>query len=66
MTRQALTKHLAVLERANLTTVWHGHEKLHYLNPIPMQQMSDRWISKYERARLPGRFEVATGKRVAR
>jgi DNA-binding transcriptional ArsR family regulator len=53
MTRQAVTKHLAVLEWANLvTTVWRGREKLHYLNPVPIQQIADRWISKYERARL--------------
>ena len=53
MTRQAVTKHLAVLERANLvTTVWRGREKLHYLNPVPIQEIADRWISKYERSRL--------------
>ena len=53
MTRQAVTKHLALLERANLVaTVWHGREKLHYLNPIPIQEIADRWISKYERSRL--------------
>ena len=53
MTRQAVTKHLRVLERSNLvTTEWRGREKLHYLNPVPIQQIADRWISKYERARL--------------
>ena len=53
MTRQAVTKHLALLERANLVaTLWHGREKLHYLNPIPIQEIADRWISKYERSRL--------------
>jgi len=53
MTRQAVTKHLAVLERANLVnTAWRGREKLHYLNPVPIQQIADRWVAKFERARL--------------
>jgi DNA-binding transcriptional ArsR family regulator len=48
MTRQAVTKHLALLEVANLiTTVWHGREKLHYLNPVPLHEIYERWISKY-------------------
>jgi DNA-binding transcriptional ArsR family regulator len=50
MTRQAVTKHLAILEAANLVaTVWRGREKLHYVNPVPIQEIHDRWISKYER-----------------
>jgi DNA-binding transcriptional ArsR family regulator len=53
MTRQAVTKHLTVLERANLVvTVWHGREKLHYLNPAPIQEIYDRWLSKYEHHQL--------------
>jgi len=53
MTRQAVTKHLVLLERANLvSTVWQGREKLHYLNPVPIQGIADRWISKYEHSRL--------------
>jgi DNA-binding transcriptional ArsR family regulator len=53
MTRQAVTKHLAVLENANLVaTVRRGREKLHYLNPVPIHEIGERWISKYERARL--------------
>lgn len=53
MTRQAVTKHLAVLERANLVaSVRRGREKLHYLNPVPIHEIGDRWISKYERGRL--------------
>lgn len=53
MTRQAVTKHLAILERANLvTTLWRGREKLHFLNPIPILEIADRWIRKYERGRL--------------
>ena len=53
MTRQAVTKHLAILEAANLVaTVWRGREKLHFLNPVPIYEVSERWISKYERGRL--------------
>jgi DNA-binding transcriptional ArsR family regulator len=53
MTRQAVTKHLAVLEAVNLVaTVRRGREKLHYLNPVPIQEIYDRWIGKYERHRV--------------
>src|SRR5262249_31649218 len=53
MTRQAVTKHLVVLEEANLVAVlWRGREKLHYLNPVPIQEIADRWIGKFERGRL--------------
>src|ERR687887_1566198 len=53
MTRQAVTKHLVLLEEANLVaTVWRGREKLHYLNPVPLHEISERWIAKYERPRL--------------
>jgi DNA-binding transcriptional ArsR family regulator len=53
MTRQAVTKHLAVLEEANLVaTLKRGREKLHYLNPVPIHEIADRWIGKYERSRL--------------
>lgn len=53
MTRQAVSKHLAVLEAANLVaTVWRGREKLHYLNPVPIHEIGERWIGKFERARL--------------
>jgi DNA-binding transcriptional ArsR family regulator len=53
MTRQAVTQHLALLEEANLVvTVWHGREKLHYLNPAPLQEIHKRWLDKYERHRL--------------
>jgi DNA-binding transcriptional ArsR family regulator len=53
MTRQAVTKHLAVLEAANLVvTVWRGREKLHYLNPVPINEIYERWIGKYERHRV--------------
>lgn len=53
MSRQAVTKHLSVLEAARLiTTVKHGREKLHYLNPVPIHEVADRWIGRYERGRL--------------
>ena len=53
MTRQAAAKHLALLEEAKLVVIiWHGREKLHYLNPVPIQQIYERWIGKYERHRL--------------
>jgi DNA-binding transcriptional ArsR family regulator len=53
MTRQAVTKHLAILEEANLvTTVRKGREKEHYLNPVPINEIADRWIGKFERGRL--------------
>lgn len=53
MSRQAVTKHLAILEAANLVaTVKHGREKLHYLNPVPIHQIGERWIRKFEHDRL--------------
>jgi DNA-binding transcriptional ArsR family regulator len=53
MTRQAVTKHLAMLEEANLVVVlWRGREKLHYLNPVPIHDIAERWIGKFERDRL--------------
>jgi DNA-binding transcriptional ArsR family regulator len=53
MTRQAVSKHLAVLEEANLVaTLRRGREKLHYLNPVPIHEIAARWIGKFERPRL--------------
>ena len=53
MARQSVTQHLAVLEAANLvSTVWQGRTKLHYLNPVPLHEIQDRWIDKFERPRL--------------
>jgi DNA-binding transcriptional ArsR family regulator len=53
MTRQAVTQHLAVLEAANLVaTLRRGREKLHFLNPVPLQEIHERWISKFEKPRL--------------
>jgi DNA-binding transcriptional ArsR family regulator/uncharacterized protein YndB with AHSA1/START domain len=52
MARQSVSKHLAVLEAANLvTTNWRGREKLHYLNAVPINAIADRWINQYDRAR---------------
>jgi DNA-binding transcriptional ArsR family regulator len=59
MTRQAVSKHLAILEGANLVaTVWRGREKLHYLNPVPIHDIADRWIGKFERSRLQALSEL--------
>jgi predicted transcriptional regulator len=53
MTRQAVSKHLAILEHANLvSTQRHGREKRHFLNPVPIHEIAQRWISKFERPRL--------------
>ncbi|MED7928530.1 metalloregulator ArsR/SmtB family transcription factor [Nonomuraea sp. LP-02] len=53
MARQSVSKHLAVLEAANLvTTVWRGREKLHYLNAAPISEIAERWISRYDQARV--------------
>ena len=61
MTRQAVTQHLTVLERANLVaTVWRGREKLHFLNPVPLQEIYQRWIRKFERSRLHALHELKT------
>jgi DNA-binding transcriptional ArsR family regulator len=59
MTRQAVSKHLAILEGANLVAVvWRGREKLHYLNPVPIHDIADRWIGKFERSRLQALGEL--------
>ena len=59
MTRQAGTQHLAVLEAANLvSSVRRGREKLHYLNPVPLHEMQERWIDKFERPHLRVLSEV--------
>ena len=53
MTRQAVSKHLGLLEEANLVaTVKRGREKLHYLNPLPIHEIAERWIGKFESQRL--------------
>jgi DNA-binding transcriptional ArsR family regulator len=53
MSRQAVSKHLAVLEGANLVAVRRrGREKLHFLNPVPINDIAERWIGRFERGRL--------------
>ncbi len=59
MTRQAVTQHLERLEDANLVaTKWRGREKLHFLNPVPIHQIAERWIGKFERQRLDMLHEI--------
>jgi DNA-binding transcriptional ArsR family regulator len=59
MTRQAVAKHLKVLEEASLVvSIWRGREKLHYLNPVPIHEIAERWIGKFERGRLRALAEL--------
>lgn len=59
MSRQAVAKHLRILEQANLlVTLWRGREKLHYLNPVPIRDIQERWISKYAQSRLDALTEL--------
>ena len=53
MARQSVSQHLEVLEAANLISVeWQGREKWHYVNPVPIHEIYERWIRKYEEQRL--------------
>ena len=62
MTRQAVTKHLGLLEKANLVAVvWRGREKLHFLNPVPLHEIYERWIGKYDRHRLAALSDLKKG-----
>jgi DNA-binding transcriptional ArsR family regulator len=64
MTRQAVTKHLTVLEAANLVTaVRQGREKLHYLNAAPISEIAERWIGRYDRERLHALADLKTALR---
>jgi len=59
MTRQGVTQHLNLLEAANLVGIaWRGREKLHFLNPVPLQQIYERWIAKFEKPRLKAIAEL--------
>jgi DNA-binding transcriptional ArsR family regulator len=61
MTRQAVTQHLQKLEDANLVAVvWQGREKLHYMNPVPLHAIYERWIKKFERSRLSALHDLKT------
>ncbi|MPV57905.1 transcriptional regulator [Burkholderia sp. HI2761] len=62
MSRQAVSKHLALLEAANLVaTTRRGREKLHYLNPVPIHDIAQRWIGKFERQRLQALADLKRG-----
>jgi DNA-binding transcriptional ArsR family regulator len=53
MSRQAVAKHLGILEEANLVAMeWAGREKLHFINPVPINEIAERWIGKFEQPRL--------------
>ena len=53
MTRQGVTRHIDLLEEAGLVvTRREGREKLHYLNPVPIHEIAERWIKPFERGRL--------------
>jgi DNA-binding transcriptional ArsR family regulator len=59
MSRQAVAKHLSILEEANLVSVRrHGREKLHFINPVPINSIAERWISKFEVPRLDALSEL--------
>lgn len=59
MTRQGVTQHLELLEAANLVvTLRRGREKLHFLNPVPLQEIYERWIAKFEKPRLKALSEL--------
>lgn len=59
MTRQSVTKHLDILEEANLIVIeWQGRNKLHYLNAAPIGDIYDRWIGKYDRHRIEALREL--------
>ncbi len=59
MTRQSVTQHLDVLARANLVaTRRRGREKLHFLNPVPLQNIYERWIRKFEQSRLAALYDL--------
>jgi len=59
ISRQAVTKHLVLLEEANLVvSVKQGREKLHYLNPVPINEIYMRWIGKFERNQVQALFNL--------
>jgi DNA-binding transcriptional ArsR family regulator len=61
MTRQAVAKHLSILEVANLVSATRqGREKLHFINPVPIHEISERWIAKFERPRLDALAKLKT------
>jgi DNA-binding transcriptional ArsR family regulator len=62
ITRQGITKHLGLLIKAGLVVpLWRGREKLHYLNPAPLKQISERWIDKHKSACLRALNDLTRG-----
>src|SRR6201981_870581 len=62
ITRQGITKHLTILIKAGLVVpLWRGREKLHYLNPAPLKQISERWIDKHKAACLRALTDLTKG-----
>ncbi len=62
VSRQAIAKHLQILEEANLVaTIWRGREKLHYLNPIPIAEIQERWLGKYQAGHVRALAELKRG-----
>ena len=62
MTRQGITKHLGLLIKADLVVpLWRGREKLRYLNPAPLKQVSERWIDKHKAACLRALADLTKG-----
>ncbi len=61
MSRQAVSKHLKILEEANLVSIhWRGREKLHFINPIPLAEIVHRWVGRFEDARLEMLVDLKT------
>jgi DNA-binding transcriptional ArsR family regulator len=59
MTRQAVTRHLKLLEEAMLVVcIWRGREKLHFLNPMPIHEIAERWIGRFEQGRVRALAEL--------
>jgi DNA-binding transcriptional ArsR family regulator len=59
MSRQAVAKHLSILQHANLVSIRRqGREKLHFINPVPINEIAERWIGKFERPRLNALLEL--------
>lgn len=61
MSRQAVSKHLKILEAANLISIrWQGREKRHYINPVPLAEIVHRWVGRFEEARLDTLIDLKT------
>jgi DNA-binding transcriptional ArsR family regulator len=59
ISRQAVSKHLAILEDAKLiVTIWQGRQKFHYLNPAPLHEIQEHWIAKYERNQMRALYQL--------